>query len=223
MNARYYDPTNGRFINEDSYRGDGDSFWHLYAYCSGDPVNHTDPTGHDPGWVVALDGIGYAGTNGYNSYGYKMYKHWRGKSGRKWIIPDYELKRIYYNDRNFMYYYNTYSKKGMDYVKTYLKKGYTTATHYSGWQTTGKAATNEGFTTLNRHYFYCTVVGRRTSYSVRNRYSYNGKASITVKWQIWDRYDFDNTPLFKDLEGSYARKYIVEGAFYNYWTYSYTF
>jgi hypothetical protein len=46
MNARYYDPTTGRFISEDSYRGDGETFWHLYAYCGGDPVNNTDPSGH---------------------------------------------------------------------------------------------------------------------------------------------------------------------------------
>ena len=46
MNARYYDPTTGRFISQDSYRGDGERFWHLYAYCNGDPVNFTDPTGH---------------------------------------------------------------------------------------------------------------------------------------------------------------------------------
>ena len=46
MNARYYDPETGRFISEDSYRGEGEAFWHLYAYCNGDPVNYTDPTGH---------------------------------------------------------------------------------------------------------------------------------------------------------------------------------
>lgn len=46
MNARYYDPETGRFISEDTYRGDGEVFWHLYAYCHGDPVNYTDPTGH---------------------------------------------------------------------------------------------------------------------------------------------------------------------------------
>ena len=46
MNARYYDPETGRFISEDSYRGEGEAFWHLYAYCNGDPVNFIDPTGH---------------------------------------------------------------------------------------------------------------------------------------------------------------------------------
>ncbi len=46
MNARYYEPETGRFINQDSYRGDGDAFWNLYAYCEADPVNTIDPTGH---------------------------------------------------------------------------------------------------------------------------------------------------------------------------------
>ncbi len=46
MNARYYDPETGRFISQDSFRGGGEIFWHLYAYCDGDPVNSTDPTGH---------------------------------------------------------------------------------------------------------------------------------------------------------------------------------
>ena len=46
MNARYYDPQTGRFISQDSYKGDGEDFWHAYLYCEGDPVDNTDPTGH---------------------------------------------------------------------------------------------------------------------------------------------------------------------------------
>ncbi|MFZ5974999.1 MAG: DNRLRE domain-containing protein [Bacillota bacterium] len=48
MNARYYEPDTGRFISEDSYRGGGEAFWHLYMYCDGDPINCFDPTGHVP-------------------------------------------------------------------------------------------------------------------------------------------------------------------------------
>jgi RHS repeat-associated protein len=45
FNARYYDPTIGRFITEDpSRKGTG---W--FTYCSNNPVNRTDPTGrYDP-------------------------------------------------------------------------------------------------------------------------------------------------------------------------------
>ena len=44
--SRYYDPKAGSFISQDSYKGEGDAFWHLYAYCDGDPVNKTDRTGN---------------------------------------------------------------------------------------------------------------------------------------------------------------------------------
>jgi RHS repeat-associated protein len=48
LNARYYDPENGRFLTEDTYRGETDDpdTWHLYAYCNNDPVNYVDPSGH---------------------------------------------------------------------------------------------------------------------------------------------------------------------------------
>ena len=48
LNARYYDPENGRFLTEDTYRGevnDPDTL-HLYAYCANDPINYVDPSGH---------------------------------------------------------------------------------------------------------------------------------------------------------------------------------
>ena len=44
--SRYYDPEIAQFISEDSYRGDGEHYWNLYAYCSGDPVNNTDRDGN---------------------------------------------------------------------------------------------------------------------------------------------------------------------------------
>lgn len=47
-NARYYDPTIGRFLTQDTYRGEQTvpQTMHLYAYCANDPVNHLDPNGH---------------------------------------------------------------------------------------------------------------------------------------------------------------------------------
>ena len=44
LRARYYNPTVGRFTQEDTYRGDG---LNLYAYCKNNPVVYYDPSGHD--------------------------------------------------------------------------------------------------------------------------------------------------------------------------------
>ena len=47
LNARYYNPEDGRFLSEDTYRGEvnqPDSH-HLYTYCANDPVNFIDPSG----------------------------------------------------------------------------------------------------------------------------------------------------------------------------------
>ncbi|HIX68914.1 MAG TPA: DNRLRE domain-containing protein [Candidatus Anaerostipes excrementavium] len=48
LNARYYNPEDGRFLTEDTYRGETDEpdTWHLYAYCANNPVNYVDPSGH---------------------------------------------------------------------------------------------------------------------------------------------------------------------------------
>lgn len=44
----YYDPYIGRFISEDSYWGEDVNplSLNLYTYCSNDPIQFTDPTGH---------------------------------------------------------------------------------------------------------------------------------------------------------------------------------
>jgi uncharacterized protein RhaS with RHS repeats len=48
MGARYYDPTLGRFITQDTWEGRTWEPWtkNLYAYGRGNPVNYVDPTGH---------------------------------------------------------------------------------------------------------------------------------------------------------------------------------
>ena len=43
LRARYYNPVVGRFLREDTYRGDG---LNLYAYCANNPVVYYDPSGH---------------------------------------------------------------------------------------------------------------------------------------------------------------------------------
>lgn len=65
LNARYYDPENGRFLTEDTYRGevnDPDTL-HLYVYCKNNPINYVDPSGHKYSPKKAAD------------YGYKYGVH----------------------------------------------------------------------------------------------------------------------------------------------------
>ena len=44
LRARFYNPVIGRFIQEDTYYGDG---LNLYTYCQNNPVKYIDPSGHD--------------------------------------------------------------------------------------------------------------------------------------------------------------------------------
>jgi RHS repeat-associated protein len=43
LRARFYNPLLGRFLQEDTYRGDG---LNLYAYCDNNPVMYYDPSGY---------------------------------------------------------------------------------------------------------------------------------------------------------------------------------
>ncbi len=62
MNARYYNAETGRFISQDSYRGEAEDAgtWHLYAYCANNPVNFVDPTGHAIETVLDIASLGYS-------------------------------------------------------------------------------------------------------------------------------------------------------------------
>ncbi len=46
--CRMYDPSTGRFLQEDSYTGDikDPLSLNLYTYCENEPIRHDDPTGH---------------------------------------------------------------------------------------------------------------------------------------------------------------------------------
>ena len=48
LNARYYNPEDGGFLTEDTYRGETNEpeTQNLYVYCADNPVNYVDPSGH---------------------------------------------------------------------------------------------------------------------------------------------------------------------------------
>ena len=51
LNARHYDANTGRFLQQDTYKGNPYAPWtqNLYAYCNNNPTSFIDPTGH-AGW-----------------------------------------------------------------------------------------------------------------------------------------------------------------------------
>ncbi len=55
LRARWYDPSVGRFINEDTYEGDitNPLSLNLYTYVHNNPLRYIDPTGH---WCTSADG-----------------------------------------------------------------------------------------------------------------------------------------------------------------------
>ncbi len=53
-NARYYDPTTGRFAQADSIVPGGVQGYDRYAYTFNNPVKYTDPTGHCPICLAAV-------------------------------------------------------------------------------------------------------------------------------------------------------------------------
>ena len=74
LRARYYNPSIGRFITEDSYLGkDNDPLsLNLYTYCYGNPTNLWDPSGNAP--IMDFDKI----KAGFNWLGQKIedYNNW---------------------------------------------------------------------------------------------------------------------------------------------------
>ncbi|OMD34714.1 hypothetical protein BSK56_33475, partial [Paenibacillus borealis] len=61
LRARYYDPSIGRFLNEDTVEGQIDNplSQNLYTYVSNNPLRYIDPSGHDLMEVYIYEQTGY--------------------------------------------------------------------------------------------------------------------------------------------------------------------
>ena len=62
LNARYYNPEDGRFVTEDTYRGETNEpdTQNLYVYCADNPMNYVDPSGHWIDTVLDVASLGYS-------------------------------------------------------------------------------------------------------------------------------------------------------------------
>ncbi len=86
MNSRYYEPTTGRFLTQDTYSGNAYEPWtqHLYTYCGNNPTNFVDPTGHRP----------IMGDDPYDEIWTKKNGEWVYKGSRKEQRAAEEAERI---------------------------------------------------------------------------------------------------------------------------------
>jgi RHS repeat-associated protein len=65
-NARYYDPTIGKFISPDTMvpQPFNSQDWNRYSYCLNNPLKYTDPTGHD--MIITVGGVNSDGETWYD-------------------------------------------------------------------------------------------------------------------------------------------------------------
>ena len=82
---RYYDPSNGRFVNRDpdGYQGGIG----LYTYCENEPADDSDPMGTDSNEVHWNDGVYTRNKVGDRDIN-KGYPHWDVKGTKLWIGND---------------------------------------------------------------------------------------------------------------------------------------
>jgi len=87
MNARWYNPSVGRFVNEDTWKGTSSNpqTQNKYAYVLNNPVNYTDPSGNVPKWVKNRSDHSYKTHDTGDSYmGHDYVYKGESTSGGSW-------------------------------------------------------------------------------------------------------------------------------------------
>ena len=108
LRARYYNPVIGRFIQEDTYRGDG---LNLYAYCGNNPVMYYDPSGHNQISQPAVEPEGSPTTGrsgrefkGENNEGAGSWEAQTPRTGEEWnqyFQATYGAENVKWKARSF--------------------------------------------------------------------------------------------------------------------------
>ena len=170
LNARYYNPEDGRFMTEDSYRGEimNPETGHLYVYCANNPVNYVDPSGHFAAAMYTVIKLVLVG--GAN------------------IFMIYELKFSYYednsenNDEIIIAVYSSYKKAEIG------KKKFSQQPRFKGKEEfleineykINEAEWNEGFWRATKSYF---IIKLLNNYMIEKEEEYNPENhDIEVKY-----------------------------------------
>ena len=74
MNSRFYNPSTGRLLSQDTYTGNPYEPWtqHLYAYSGNNPTSMVDPTGHFFNLIAAAVGAAVGAVVGVVGNGIAM-------------------------------------------------------------------------------------------------------------------------------------------------------
>lgn len=199
LNARYYDPEDGRFLTQDTYRGEPNEpdTYHLYAYCANDPVNYVDPSGHKKkligaGVQVSVNsrisfvdvGVGIEIIYFFKQITSGVYAYWYKEAGTSTSSARKSMKKLYklitkkpskilskplFNCAICLFAVN--SEKYNKTVKSYEGTFRTKGASYLGWK--GFISTGGGFRTVGAGKSF----GNSGLWCSKSKYYYIGNAS----------------------------------------------
>lgn len=199
LNARYYDPEDGRFLTQDTYRGESNEpdTYHLYAYCANDPVNYVDPSGHKKkligaGVQVSVNsrisfvdvGVGIEIIYFFKQITSGVYAYWYKEAGTSTSSARKSMKKLYklitkkpskilskplFNCAICLFAVN--SEKYNKTVKSYEGTFRTKGASYLGWK--GFISTGGGFRTVGAGKSF----GNSGLWCSKSKYYYIGNAS----------------------------------------------